>query len=398
MTVETAIYINTLDATLPTGADPKSESDNHHRLIKSAVKATFANVTGAVTPTHTELNYVAGVTSAIQTQFTAQTNALAAKADLASPALTGVPTAPTAATGTGTTQIATTAFVVATGLSSALPGQTGNAGKFVTTNGTNASWADAFTGTAKGTVNLLTGASIAGAATINLDTATGNNLHITGSGWNCSSITLTAGSRILIIDGVGTLTHHATNNNLQGAANITTAAGDRVLYVSDGTTRYGFYFRADGTSLVNASVGSHEVTVHSGNGFGSTNTQIRRFTTALVNTGTAITYADSATLGATFTINENGLYEIYYSDTDTVTNVASFGISLNSSQLSTDLSTITNMTTRLMLIFQDLASRPKIGTRTVRLVATDVIRAHWGAINTPATNTLCHFSIRKIAS
>jgi hypothetical protein len=33
------------------------------------VKATFPNVSGAVTPTHTELNYVDGVTSAIQTQI-----------------------------------------------------------------------------------------------------------------------------------------------------------------------------------------------------------------------------------------------------------------------------------------------------------------------------------------
>ena len=41
--------------------------------------------------------------------------ALAAKADLASPALTGTPTAPTAAAGTNTTQIATTAFVQSAG-------------------------------------------------------------------------------------------------------------------------------------------------------------------------------------------------------------------------------------------------------------------------------------------
>ena len=37
----------------------------------------------------------------------------AAKAPLASPALTGTPTAPTAGSGTNTTQIATTAFVTA---------------------------------------------------------------------------------------------------------------------------------------------------------------------------------------------------------------------------------------------------------------------------------------------
>ena len=42
---------------------------------------------------------------------TAQQTALNLKANLASPALTGTPTAPTAAVGTSTTQIATTAFV-----------------------------------------------------------------------------------------------------------------------------------------------------------------------------------------------------------------------------------------------------------------------------------------------
>ena len=45
----------------------------------------------------------------------AHTTALSGKADLSSPALTGVPTAPTAAAGTNTTQIATTAFAT-TGL------------------------------------------------------------------------------------------------------------------------------------------------------------------------------------------------------------------------------------------------------------------------------------------
>jgi hypothetical protein len=43
---------------------------------------------------------------------TTMTNNLATKAPLASPALTGVPTAPTAAADTTTTQLATTAFVV----------------------------------------------------------------------------------------------------------------------------------------------------------------------------------------------------------------------------------------------------------------------------------------------
>jgi hypothetical protein len=72
----------------------------------TALTATAAelNALDGITATVTELNYTDGVTSNIQTQ-------LNAKAPLASPALTGTPTAPTAVAGTNTTQIATTAFV-----------------------------------------------------------------------------------------------------------------------------------------------------------------------------------------------------------------------------------------------------------------------------------------------
>jgi hypothetical protein len=74
--------------------------------ILDGVTATTAELNildGAIVSTN-ELNYLDSANSNIQTQ-------LDAKAALASPALTGTPTAPTAATGTNTTQLATTAFV-----------------------------------------------------------------------------------------------------------------------------------------------------------------------------------------------------------------------------------------------------------------------------------------------
>jgi hypothetical protein len=49
--------------------------------------------------------------SEFDTEFNNLQTAVNTKADLASPALTGVPTAPTASSGTNTTQLATTAFV-----------------------------------------------------------------------------------------------------------------------------------------------------------------------------------------------------------------------------------------------------------------------------------------------
>ena len=94
------------------------------------------------------------------------------------------------------------------------------------------------------------GTAIASASTINLDTATGNRVHITGT-TTITAVTLTRGPRTVIFDGILTLTHNATTNNLPGAANITTAAGDRAIYESDGTTVYCVsYIKASGVAVV----------------------------------------------------------------------------------------------------------------------------------------------------
>ena len=103
MAVDTALHIGTLDPTNPTGATSRKEADDNFRHIKEVLKRDFAGVTGAVTATHTELNRLVGVTADVQGQIDALT---AAKAPLASPALTGTPTVPTAAPGVGSNQIA----------------------------------------------------------------------------------------------------------------------------------------------------------------------------------------------------------------------------------------------------------------------------------------------------
>ena len=70
MGVETATYISQLSATNPLGTDPISEGDNQIRLVKDVLQKQFPNFTAAtVDPTCVELNYVDGVTSAIQTQM-----------------------------------------------------------------------------------------------------------------------------------------------------------------------------------------------------------------------------------------------------------------------------------------------------------------------------------------
>ena len=63
MGLETGTYISDLNSSNPVAGDPVNEGDDHLRLLKSTVKATFPSVTGAVTSTHTELNKLDGVTA-----------------------------------------------------------------------------------------------------------------------------------------------------------------------------------------------------------------------------------------------------------------------------------------------------------------------------------------------
>jgi hypothetical protein len=99
-----------------------------------------------------------------------------------------------------------------------------------------------------GLVNFATGANIASAATINLSTATGNTVHITGT-TATSAVTMNQGFVLCIADGAWPLTYHATTNNISGGADITLAAGWMVLYNYDGTTVRGIIFKPDGTAV-----------------------------------------------------------------------------------------------------------------------------------------------------
>lgn len=105
-----------------------------------------------------------------------------------------------------------------------------------------------------------------------------------------------------------------------------------VQIVSDGSN----WFAVSGSTKIDSMI-----RLHTGNGHGSTNTKIRRFTTTIDDIGTAITYADSATNGATFTVNEDGVYHIHLQDGRFSSSSANVGLSLNSSQLTTDIPSIT---------------------------------------------------------
>ena len=97
------------------------------------------------------------------------------------------------------------------------------------------------------------GADIASGATVDLSAATGNYVHVTGTTTITALGTVSAGMRfMLVFDGALTFTHNATSLILPGAANITTAAGDRceVVSLGSGNWRCFWFTRASGLPVV----------------------------------------------------------------------------------------------------------------------------------------------------
>ena len=107
MTVETATDVTQLNSAYPETNSAVGKGDDHIRLIKSTLLYTFAGA--------------------------------------ASTGVTGFNVA-TQAPGNNTTLAASTAFtsaaIAAAAFSTVLPSQSGNSGKYITTNGTTASWGD----------------------------------------------------------------------------------------------------------------------------------------------------------------------------------------------------------------------------------------------------------------
>ena len=182
--------------------------------------AQTINLTGAVTGTvSTDFSDVVNITTTLADHVhdiedvTGLQDALDLKAPLASPALTGTPTAPTASAGTNTTQIATTGFVV-TEINNKLAAN--NAMRFKGTYGTD------------GTVTTLptdavvgdTYVAIAGAAAVN-------------------GVALEAGDMVICIknEGGSAAEWTAVNVNIDGTVTSSAATStDGNLAVYDGAT------------------------------------------------------------------------------------------------------------------------------------------------------------------
>jgi hypothetical protein len=103
-------------------------------------------------------------------------------------------------------------------------------------------------------INEAQGNDIASSATINLDTATGNLVDVTGT-TTITAVTLSQGrERTVRFTGALTLTNGASLV-LPGGANITTAAGDFAIFrgYGSGVVRCVSYIKANGQAVVSSS-------------------------------------------------------------------------------------------------------------------------------------------------
>lgn len=149
---------------------------------------------------------------------------------------------------------------------------------------------------------------------------------------------------------------------------------------------------AGGQSLSRATPVQSMVRLNTANGYGSTNTMIRRFTNVVVNQGADITYTDSATLGASFMINASGVYSISY--VDSFNNTSNRGISLNSANLTTEIGSVPISEVLSFGVVSANYGFPCVWTGF--LPAGSVIRAHAQAVATGSVPNGTHFTISRV--
>ena len=162
---------------------------------------------------------------------------VAAKANIASPTFTGTPAAPTAAVSTNTTQVATTAFVVAE-----IADEVGTTVQAFDADTAKTDVAQTFSAAQRGTISTV--AQNSATITLNFDTSNNYTCTLNQNATIANPINLTAGqsgSIFLVQDGTGSRTAAWGSywDFAGGTAPVltTTAAGvDRVDYVVRSST------------------------------------------------------------------------------------------------------------------------------------------------------------------
>lgn len=127
-----------------TTADGVKVTGTKLTVTTTTVELPAGTAIGSVTAA--ELAYLAGLTSNVQAQLNDKANIAGGNTFTGTQNLTAAlangSTAVTQPSGDTSTKVASTAFVMTAAFNTALPSQSENSGKFVSTDGTNAFWTD----------------------------------------------------------------------------------------------------------------------------------------------------------------------------------------------------------------------------------------------------------------
>lgn len=286
--------------------------------INASAAIDWTKIAPSSTVSATELGYLDGVTSAIQTQLDAKlatSTASSTYAPLASPALTGVPTAPTAAANTNTTQIATTAYVQTelADLVASAPSTLDTLNELAASLGNDANFATTVTNSLAAKLPLA-GGTMTGAIAMGTNKITGlgdptnaqdavtkyylDNVVLAPSNLTGPITSVGAATSIASQTGTGTkfvvdqsptiVTPTLSGNTTAGTINNTTIPSSKTLVATDSTTyvvpsqtgNSGKYLTTDGTTSSWGTVTSYSAPTLGSTSIasGSTNTTLIGFT------------------------------------------------------------------------------------------------------------------------
>ena len=246
-------------------APTASASTNTTQIATTAfVQTELAGLVDSAPGALNTLNELAAAINDDASFSTTITNSLAAKAPLASPALTGTPTAPTATTSDDSTKIATTAFVVAkvgaSGGATTLNGLTDvntsgvSSGQVLSYTGSAWGVADAGSGGSGGSIDLTANGAITAGRAVVIDTD--------GKVSQVANTTTTLNVETPHFDESGyiniELMYNQTNNKFL-AIGVYQAGNDDLLLMYDGTTGANVLNSTQNSALGYYTTGSVEV-------------------------------------------------------------------------------------------------------------------------------------------
>ncbi|WP_183877252.1 beta strand repeat-containing protein, partial [Pedobacter sp. AK017] len=302
----------------------------------------------------------------------ASTTALALKADLASPILTGIPLAPTAGAGTNNTQIATTAFVSSeiaagnaanvTGVVLGANGGTGiaNTGKTIILGGnltTTGAFATTLTSTAATTVTLpVTGtlATLTGTETLTNKTLTA---PVISTITNTGTLTLptTTGTLALTTGNVATATLASTVTTNANSTGDVTSVGNVTTYnnvvpsAKGGAGSINGILKANGSGVTSLAVAGTDYLTPSGNTTGNAANVTgvvlgANGGTGIANTGKTITLGGNLTTTGAFatTLTSTAATTVTLPVTGTLATLTGTETLTNKTLTAPVISTITN--------------------------------------------------------